>query len=262
MGDPEADRRPLRFVSWLTPGIDVEVFQLAADLVSRALSREVELVVARGGSGPPPDEDAFSDDSPVDLGWMCSTAYVQQPNAQLVGIAWAPADPDAQGRAVYFSDLVVSDGSEIHDIATLSGRRVGCNDPVSLSGHYGLRFGVADLGLRLEDHAEPVFTGGHLRSLAALDAGEVDAAVIDSVVRLRHRPDVKVAQRLGPWPTQPLVCHPRISPPEREAICASFLEAHTDPAVSAALARAELASFVRVDESHYDLVAQRLSDIA
>jgi hypothetical protein len=53
-------------------------------------------------------------------------------------------------------------------------------------------------------------TGGHHHSIGKLFAGELDAAVVDSIVRTRRarqRDDVaglRVVERLGPWPTQPV----------------------------------------------------------
>jgi len=76
----------------------------------------------------------------------------------------------------------------------LAGHRIGCNDPISLSGHHALRFEIERRGGDPDAFADLVFTGGHDASLDAVAAGELDAAVIDSVVRTRRiRTDPTIA---------------------------------------------------------------------
>ena len=255
MSDPDSPHR-LRLISWLAPGIDAGVFELAADVIGATLDRPVELELITGSSGPTDELDPFSEHA-ADFGWMCSTSYVQSSDARLVGVSWAPDDADTDGMPLYYSDLVTASGS-VPDLAALEGLRVGCNDPVSLSGHYGLRFALDDAGHVLEDHAEIVFTGGHLASLEAVRRGEVDAAVIDSITRHVHGRDLVVAQRLGPWPTQPLVAGPRISSAELSAVRDAFLIAHEEPAAAKVLESAGLLRFAPVDVTDYDVVARRL----
>jgi len=132
----------MRAVSCLAPGIPERLFETLARVVG------ADVWFQRHASGPEPGDDPFADGR-ADLGWICSTSYADQawaagPGVQLLGIGWVPDDPDAGGRPVYFGDLVVPAGSPIRGVADLVGRRVGCNDPISLSGHHALRFAAAD----------------------------------------------------------------------------------------------------------------------
>ena len=255
MSDPDSPHR-LHLISWLAPGIDASVFELAADVISATLNRPVGLELISESSGPTDEFDPFSDHA-ADFGWMCSTSFVQSANARLVGVSWAPDDADTDGLPLYYSDLVTASGV-VADIEALQGLRVGCNDPVSLSGHYGLRFALDDAGHVLDDHAEVVFTGGHLASLDAVRSGEVDAAVIDSITRHVHGRDLVVSQRLGPWPTQPLVAGPAITTAELGAVRDAVLIAHEQPAAADVLRSAGLLRFAPVDVNDYEVVARRL----
>lgn len=248
----------------MTPGFPESLFRVLAHQIDADLHLEQEL------SGPAPHEDPFRDGT-FDLGWICSTSYVDlelrstEPSVQLAGVAWVPDDPDVDGRPVYFGDLVVRPGSSITSLEQLRGCRIGCNDPVSLSGHYALRFELEKQGEDPDSFATLEFTGGHHASLDRLLAGDLDAAVIDSVVRVgrsRIDPDVaalNVIERLGPWPVQPLVARSGMATEQLREIQSALLNANEIPAIRGELASAALSHLVPVDASHYDPVRQAFS---
>lgn len=251
-------------MSCLSPGIPARLFETLADVLG------ADVWFQEHASGPVVGDDPFVDGS-ADLGWICSTSYADQswaagPGVRLLGVAWVPDDPGAAGRPVYFGDLVVPSDSSIRGITDLAGTRVGCNDPVSLSGHHALRFAAADAGFDL-DLADLEFTGGHQRSMDALVAGTLDAAVVDSVARRRRaRLDVavdalEVVARFGPWPVQPLVVRADLDDIAAAALRRRLLDARSDPRVQAALADAGMVDLVEVDESTYDPVRVRMSAV-
>lgn len=249
----------MRLISYLSPGFPRSLFELFGELVDA----DVDFDESR--SGPADGDDPFADGR-ADLGWICSTSYVglalasDDPTVRLGGVAWVPDDPDTQGRPVYFGDVVVQADSPIRTFDDLAGARVGCNDEVSLSGHYSLRFALDDRSLDPASHLDMVFTGAHHTSLDRLVAGELDAAVIDSVVRhTRSRRDAAVASlrvvhRLGPWPVQPLVVSTSLPCTDALLIRERLLRARTDPRMVAALAEAGLTSLVEVGSDHYEPV--------
>ena len=243
----------------MSPGFPESLFELLARKMDADLHFETET------SGPPPDEDPFRDGR-FDLGWVCSTSFVDlalgesEPSIQLAGVAWVPDDPDSLGRPVYFGDVCVTAESDAESLADLAGRRIGCNDVVSLSGHYALRLALDELGHDSSSFADLVFTGGHHRSLDALLTGEVDACVVDSVVRIgRSRHDdavggLRVIDRLGPWPVQPLVARRDLDPALLASVRDALLAANDDPEVARALRDAALTHLVPVDARHYEPV--------
>ena len=251
----------MQFVSYMSPGFPESLFELLARKMDAELHFETET------SGPPADEDPFRDGR-FDLGWVCSTSFVDlalgdsEPSIQLAGVAWVPDDPDSDGRPVYFGDVCVGDGSDVESLADLAGMRIGCNDVVSLSGHYALRLALEELGHDSSSFAELVFTGGHHRSLDALLAGEVDACVVDSVVRIgRSRHDdavrrLRVIDRLGPWPVQPLVARRDLDPALLSSVRDALLAANDDPEIAEALRGAALTRLVPVDATHYQPVRE------
>ncbi len=254
----------MRFASYMTPGFPVPLFRAMAD----AMQAELHLVQDR--SGPDPADDPFADGR-FDLGWICSTSYVALASAapnrsvRLGGVAWVPDDPDNGGLPVYFGDLVVRPDSEVQSLNDLVGARIGCNDLVSLSGHFALRWAAADRGLDPDRFAELTFTGGHHRSIDLLLAGELDAAVIDSVVRTsRSRvdsaaADLRVVDRLGPWPTQPLVARVDLPDAELDRARTALLDASGQPDFKALLRASALTGLAEVGPDHYSQVRGRMT---
>lgn len=255
----------LRLLSYLTPGFPVALFERIAAVAG------VDLLLDQERSGPAPGHDPFAVGE-ADLGWLCSTSLVDlatrgvATSVRPVGVAWVPLDPGSGGRAVYFGDVVVGPDSPIERFADLAGRAVGCNDEISLSGHYSFRIEAYRRGLD-STFADLRFTGGHHRSLDLLAGGALDAAVVDSVVRTsraRTDPDVaglRVVERLGPWPVQPLVARTDLGAEVVDVLRRTLLASNGDPAVRAELAAAGLDRFVAVTPDHYDSVHHAMTQI-
>jgi ABC-type phosphate/phosphonate transport system substrate-binding protein len=254
----------MQLVSYLTPSFPKSLFEVLA----REIGADLHLIDS--ASGPTPDDDPFAQGR-FDLGWMCSTAYMglvlagDQPSVELVGAAWVPDDPDAGGRPVYYGDIVARADTELNSLADLEGATVACNDPVSLSGNYSLRFAIEQLGHDPDAFAHMTYTGGHLASLERTLAGEFDAAVVDSVVRInRARNDASVAgmrvvERLGPWPVQPIVARTGLPGDEIERVRRTLIEATDREDIRTELTAAALTRFTEVDTADYEPVRRALT---
>lgn len=255
----------MRLISYMSPGFPRSLFERLAAVVG------AEVEFDESHSGPVAPADPFADGS-FDLGWICSTSFVEMhtrkddPSITLAGVAWVPDDPDSNGRPVYFGDIITKQDSGIETFADLRGRTIGSNDEVSLSGNYALQFAIRDRGLP-EDFVSQVFTGGHHASIDRLLAGEIDAAIVDSVVRIgraRLDPDVdalRIVERLGPWPVQPLVARSTLDPDRLAELRRLLLEASDDPAIQAELRAASLTHLVEVDSDHYAAVHEAMEQV-
>ncbi len=255
----------MRLVSYLAPGHPAALFEALAEAVG------ADIGFVTGRSGPDPAADPFLAGT-ADLGWVCSTSYVEltterTPSVGLVGISWIPDDPDAHGRPVYFSDLLVRSDSGIRSFDDLAGRRVGCNDAVSLSGYHALRIEIAHRGHDPHNFADLVMTGGHHHSIDRLVAGEVDAAVIDSIVRTRRArrwpevADLRLVERLGPWPTQPLVARAGMPPEDVAAVREALLAANDDPEIRALLAECAIERLAETPRDHCEAVRRAMAEL-
>ncbi len=172
----------------------------------------VAAVVAHAVGEPAPEieepgldrlAESVADPRPA-LAFLCGLPYVRlcDASAPVTALA-APVidEPDTPEAAVYFSDLMVRPGAP-----RLEACRIGYNSADSLSGWVLPRSGIPD-----PDTFRWVCTGSHRRSLELLEAGEIDAAPIDSyVLRLERVRSSRFAhlerrQRFGPMPAPPVV---------------------------------------------------------
>jgi ABC-type phosphate/phosphonate transport system substrate-binding protein len=238
------DPEPLRFTTWLAPGLPLALFETIAAHVSRGLGRSYELSVEPKISGPMSKADDRFASGLTDVGFICPPSYLwltdgPDPSVSLVPVAPVHDDPRNGGEPTYVSDVVVRADAEIGGFADLAGKRVGFNERVSLSGFVSLLAKLDDEGLDADFFGELRQVGSHRRALALIEAGELDAAAIDAnVLRAwrRERPDGGTALRsvdvLGPFPGQPVVVRTGAGP---ELVAA----------VAAELARSELGAAVR-----------------
>jgi len=109
---------------------------------------------------------------------------------------------------------------------------------------------------------------GHHLSLDRVISGALDAAVVDSVVRsnrCRTDPSVgslRIVERLGPWPVQPLVARSDLDPTELANVRDALLASSRDPLMQAELEAASLVGFVPVTADHYLPIRSALATVS
>ncbi|MDZ7704722.1 MAG: PhnD/SsuA/transferrin family substrate-binding protein [Trueperaceae bacterium] len=217
------------------------------------------------------------DDGRVEVAWTCGLLFALKDRAR-AGV-WEPfaapvmAAAHYRDRPVYFTEVVVRAGSGYERLEHLRGARFVYNDRQSLSGCHALR------DLRAQQRGlEPVHTivsggvmsGGHLRSLAYLRAGDADFALIDSTVleawrrtegsetQQETQHEVRSLARLGPYPSPPLLVRADVAPEVRSALRREVLSAHERCGV--ALRAAGIARFVAAEARDYDRLRAYVPD--
>jgi len=137
---------------------------------------------------------------------LCNEGY-----AEIIG-GLVPDDPLSNGRAVYYSYLVVRAGSNIDNVEQMRGLRFAYNSEDSLSGYLVMVFYLQDKAKNPKTYFNWVHSGSHSKSIDLLLSGEVDGACVDYLVWrkiLSKRPDIldklMIIDKLGPNPIQPLI---------------------------------------------------------
>ena len=233
-GRQTAPNRPLRALTYLAPGIPLEVFEIITDYLSRVLAREIELEVDSHNSGPMHGEpDPFAEDR-ADIGFLCSPSYLYlraqpSPSVVLIPAGFVTSDPRAAGHPVYFSDVVVRADHRARSFADLAGSIWGFNDECSLSGYFSALQRLSEQGLDGAFFSSLVQTGSHHASIEATLAGDIDGAAIDATVLtaiLRERPELagrlRVLDSFGPFPVQPMVVRSALGPELAERIASAL----------------------------------------
>ena len=250
---------PLRFTTWLSPGLPLGLFEAIAAHVADGLGRRHEVSVESKMSGPlSPQDDRFANGT-TDIGFICPPSYLWLtdgpiPSIELVPLAPVHVDPRNGGRPSYFSDVVVRADADIGSFADLAGRRVGYNERASLSGFVSLLSRLDHDGLDVGFFGELRQVGSHRRALALIESGEIDAAAIDANVLRTWRAErtdggavVRSADVLGPFPVQPVVVRSGAEP----GLAAAVAEQLARPELVAAVSRFGISGFAPVTHEDY-----------
>ena len=254
----------MRLLTYLAPSIPEEFFALVARAIEEQTGETAALDFETAVSGPTADTDPFASGR-ADLAFVCGPSYSELKSAgspvSLLPAAPVFDDPRAQGRPVYFADLIVHRGLPTAGFEQLRGSSFAYNDRLSLSGWYRMLE-------RLESIGHPgspdtffsrlVHSGSHLASIAAVASGEADAASVDSnALRLVLRREPELAGRLtlleawGPSPIQPLLARSSLSPVLKTQVLKALLGLHENPVFGPRLAAFGVLGFSQADESVY-----------
>ena len=203
------------------------------------------------------------DEGRVDVGFICGWPYAQRhdrPDSP-VDLLCAPVMAPARygDRPVYFTDVVVRHDRPWRAFEDLRGRVYAYNDPGSHSGYNVPRDHLLRLGETRGYFGRTVASGSHLASLGLVEAGEVEAAGIDSTVldlERARRPGLDATLRvvavLGPSPIPPVVVARGLAEPRKARLREAFCGMHRDPEGRALLANGLLARFVPARDADYD----------
>ncbi len=205
------------------------------------------------------------DEGNIQILWLCGLPYVhkadlQESDMELLAVP-VPADQRYQGRAIYFSDVIVRTESPLKTFAELRGKVWAYNEPRSHSGYNVVRAYLSSL---LDRNGSGFFgraveSGAHTTSLTMVMEGRADCAAIDSTVLewcLSEHHDlhkrIRVIETFGPSPIPPWVISRRVPAAERERLRKLFLNMDQDPTGRAILSGGRMARFVAASDTDYD----------
>jgi phosphonate transport system substrate-binding protein len=230
--------RELRLLTYLAPGLPLELFAAVAQYLESALRTRVVVICETRVSAPDPREtDPFTDGA-ADVGFLCAPGLfwmsaLAHPPVELVPAAFQFDDPRTRGRPVYFADLVVGRSSQARSLADLRGGIWTFNDPCSLSGYFSMREALGRIGADESFFARSVQAGSHDLALRSVLDGAADCAALDSnFLMLRRATDgtlderIRVVESWGPYPVQPIVVRSTLSRELKDALAASLLVMH------------------------------------
>ncbi len=222
----------LRLISYLAPSIPAGFFELIAKAISESSGIDVDLRFEDSISGPLPGDPNPFGDGTADVGFVCSPTYRWL--RQELHLLPAPVSVDgrANGKPVYFADVIVHAASRVTGFDELRGARWGYNDRNSRTGWLTMMEKIAPL-TPAQFFSDVIHAGSHLESLRLVQEGAVDAAALDSNVLLNvfgRAPDIAKSlttiESWGPFPMPPIVIRAGVPTDTREATRQSLLRAH------------------------------------
>jgi phosphonate transport system substrate-binding protein len=267
-----ATPRELRLLTYLAPGLPLELFETVRRLFQATLALTVRLRCETAVSAPRPDEpDPFRADE-ADVGFLCSPGYfwlseLEPPAVELLPAAFEFDDPRSQGRPVYFADVVVRQSRPARSLHELRGSRWAFNDPCSLSGYFSMLQALIGMGADERFFAAAIASGSHAAALRDVREGRADCAAIDSNVlarELREHPELRrelrVLESFGPFPVQPIVVRAGLPRELKDELADALLRMHATERWRRALQRCGVRRLVAVDERNYAAERRLLAD--
>lgn len=253
----------LRFLTYLSPGLSVEIFTAVATRAASHLGLSASLAVESRYSGPSStDNDPFSAGE-ADVGFMCAPPYIwlrdrEEPTVELLGVAPIFEDERTGGEPIYFSDVIVRRESPFHAFEDLRGGVLAYNDSCSLSGYYCLLEKFGQMWPNRGDPPTLRHSGSHLSSIELVADGRADAAAIDSNVLVRRlavdpglRSRLRIIDCLGPYPIQPVVVRSGLEDWLKTAMRECLLSWPDTVRGRRELSALGIRGFAPVDDEHY-----------
>lgn len=254
----------LRLLSYLSPSIPEDLFALVAETLQDRIGLPVALDFETRVSGPSPESDPFASGR-ADLAFACGPSYALLKAAgsaiALLPVAPVFEDARAEGRPVYFADVVVGIANSARTFPDLAGSVWCYNDRYSRSGWQRMLERLGEIGHAAgpeEYFRRLIQSGSHLRSIELVADGTADAAAVDSnTLWLRRRADpglaggLRVIESWGPMPIQPLLARAGLARDLREGICAALLGLHENEAARRRLEEFGVRRFAPVEERDY-----------
>jgi len=243
----------VRFVTFLAPNL-FPLYEFIAHHAGRRLGLPTEIAV--GSSYTELGTEA------VDVAFVCGLPYVELSRGGEVAIEPLAAPillgERFDGRAIYFSDVIVQRASRCQSFADLRGCSWAYNEPHSQSGYGITRHHLISRGETNGYFGRIVEAGWHEEALRLVACGAVDAAAIDcqvlSVALCAH-PElvarVRVIDTLGPSTIQPVVAARRLPNQLRANLRAFLLGLANDPVARPHLDRALVHRFEVVNDASY-----------
>ena len=263
------DLRSIALYTDLVSDLPRPFFEGLVDYLAHAMGVHVSLVVAEGDD---PGLDPFSAGR-ADIGLLRSPSLLRWwgcEQAPLVLLPVAPVfrDPRAQGKPVYFAEVVVRGSHPAQSFWDLRGCIWGYSRPGSLTSHVSVIKKLAELEEDERFFRSQRCSGSHRQSLRLLREGEVDAVAVDSNVlilarrrnpELRH--ELRVLESWGPLPIQPVVAREDLPLEVRQDVVRHFCRMGSLPVGRELLDDVWMSGFVPCDEEPYQQMRRSLRDL-
>ncbi len=197
----------------------------------------------------------------VDVALVCSLAYVL--GNQDFGMELLVA-PQMYGETVYYSYLIIPEGSSATSLNDLKGATFAFTDPLSNSGYLAPSYQLYLLSeVPASFFGRYVFTYNHDNSIMAVADKLVDGAAVDSLVYdqlvandLELASKTKIIARWGPYGIPPIVASPVLEHQLKQQLRDFFLDLHNSSQGKMILNNLSIDKFVVVPDDIYDSIRE------
>lgn len=228
-----------QFLDYLGDSLGVK-----AEFVDRAGYGEINKLVRNGN---------------VDVAFVCAGPYVD--GHRDFGMELLVA-PQAYGKAVYYSYIIVPRGSPARDLKDLRGKRFAFTDPLSNTGALVPTYMLSRMGETPRSFFQKViYTSTHDKSIKLVAENLVEGAAVDSLIyeyMNKTSPNTtaktRIIRKSRPYGIPPVVVRAGLDPAFKERLRDAFLKAHANDNGAAILKGMMIDRFIPIRDTDYDSV--------
>ncbi len=200
-------------------------------------------------------------DEQIDVAFVCGGPYVDGHDEFGMELL---AAPQAYGKTVYYSYIIVARDSPIKNLEGLRRKTFAFADPLSNSGKLVPEYMLAKMNETPDTFFKKyIYTYAHDKSIKAVAQGVVDGAAVDSLIweyADRVNPEftskTKIIKKSSPYGIPPVVVRKALNPELKKELKALFLNAHRDEEGQRLLHKMMIDKFVVIDDSAYDSIRE------
>ncbi|KAI9562702.1 hypothetical protein GHT06_010156 [Daphnia sinensis] len=261
----EQCKLPLRIITYLVPGLSVELFENVSQYLESSLGKETMLFYESRFIGPQSDRiDPFKT-KVADIAFITGAAYqklVKEDNKdwELLPVGGVYSHLTKGETAGYYADVIIHKNSKerIKDFLDLRGANWATNNPCSTSGHFIMLKALKEYGENPSFFGSVLNSGSHLNSIQMVASRKADVASVDSNVlafamtknpALAH--DLHIFTSIGPLPPYPIMVRSSMTAEEKKAICDALLHLENVAPWNKLCADLRLLRFVKIDKDIY-----------
>ncbi|XP_069135816.1 uncharacterized protein [Argopecten irradians] len=230
--------KKLRLITYMCPGLPVELFEVILQYLEEVTEREAYLIYESRWDGPPRERtDPFTADE-VDIGFMSSETFLplqQRKNSkvELCGAAPVHVHSKSQANPVYFSDLIINtkDVGEYKEVHDLQGHSFAYVEDSSLSGCLVTLQELKKMGYNSNFFGNVLRSGSPLKSIQMVLNKTASSAAVDSTVLYnylqqnpQHKENITVLKSFGPLPIYPVVFNSQLPDDMKEKITKALID--------------------------------------
>jgi phosphonate transport system substrate-binding protein len=261
-GEPlsESDAVRIAVGAMITPKEGFAYYKKLLDYIGEHLGRDVKFIDRESYA----EINALLKAGKIDVAFVCSGPYVD--GHEEFGLELL-AQPQAYGRTVYYSYIIVPADGEIDSFEQLKGETFAFTDPKSNTGKLVPTYMLAQMGETPDSYFRSYeFTYGHDKSVKAVAQHLVDGAAVDSLIweyMNKTNPELTSATRIihksSPYGIPPIVVRVGIDPELKGKLREILLGVHEDENGREILRGMMIQKFVPGNDSEYYTIRQMKS---
>lgn len=241
--------------SMITPEEGYAYYKKLLDYIGRKLNMKVNFIEKRTYG----EVNTLLKDGIIDVAFVCGGPYIEGHDKFGLELLVAPL---VNGKALYYSYIIVAKDSGIERIEDLKGKTFAFVDPLSNTGKLIPTYILHKLGQSPEDFfKESLYTYSHDDSIKAVAHGIVDGAAVDSLIwdymdkkNGRFTGLTKIINISEPYGIPPVVTRPGMDGELKAKIKHILLDMHTEKEGRDILKGMFIDKFTEIDDTAYDSI--------